>query len=86
MKTSLSPERWHALAWTMMDPSERVRAEFTREVCRNLEQTGVASGSSGEREGGGTVSGSNGTSKLRFMAYLCLAAFEVMYHIHYYIS
>lgn len=63
-----------------MDRSERVRAEFTREVCRNLEQTGGSSGSSGEREGGGMVSGSSGTSKLRFMAYLCLAAFEVMYY------
>ena len=62
-----------------MDPSERVRAGFMREVCRGLEQTvGTSSGGrGGDTECVGGV-GNSGTSKLRFMAFLCLAAFEVI--------
>lgn len=52
-----------------------------REVCRGLEKTGGGGaggggggGGSGGAAGGGAL---GGPSTLRFMAYLCLSAFEV---------
>lgn len=65
-----------------MDPSERGRTGFLREICRSLEQTGVAGATAGGSSGGAAAMGGagahgGGASTLRFMAYLCLAAFEV---------
>lgn len=58
-----------------MDPKEPVRAEFIRELCRGLEETGPGAGGGGVgAQGGG---GGGGPSSLRFMAYLCLVATEV---------
>lgn len=64
-KTLLTPQRWHSLAWTLLDPVATVRTRFMREVCRNLEEAGGISG------------GAGAAGSLRFMAYLSLVATEV---------
>ncbi|CAM9264954.1 unnamed protein product, partial [Choristocarpus tenellus] len=69
-KAVLSPKRWHALAWTLLDPVESVRTDFMKEICRGLV---TCSGFGGGTRGGGTASG---PSTLRFMAFLCLVATE----------
>lgn len=57
-----------------MDPVESVRAGFTRELCRSLEEAGTVGGAGGVQSGGG------GAASLRFMAYLSLVATEVRGH------
>lgn len=66
-----------------MDPSANVRAGFLLEVCRSLDQSG-GGGGYGSGGGGADVAAAaaagaagGGAWTLRFMAYLCLAAFEV---------
>eukprot|EP00903_Cladosiphon_okamuranus_P009357 g8923.t1 len=79
----LTPKRWHSLAWTLMDPSSNVRVAFLREVCRSLDQTSAAASGGGGGDGGvaaapaaAAAAAGGGAWTLRFMAYLCLAAFE----------
>lgn len=61
-----------------MDPSTNVRAAFLREVCRSLDQTSAGGGGAeaAAAAAAGAAAG-GGAWTLRFMAYLCLAAFEV---------
>lgn len=60
-----------------MDPVESVRTEFMREVCRSMEEAGVATAASGSGSGAGAGQNGGGPASLRFMAYLSLVATEV---------
>lgn len=85
-QTLLTPKRWHSLAWTLMDPSASVRAAFLREVCRSLDQTSAGGGAGGAETAAAAAAAAGaaggGAWTLRFMAYLCLAAFEVRRKVH----